>query len=106
MEGTTQDFLDTDQQIEKEKRRGDDQDETGQDHGFPRSRGQFCQDFGNIGSVLGRPDAPALSLRRAATDGNSTGVMVLPGLLILVQAEKFHSLVWARGLTRWRAKSR
>jgi len=63
------------------------------------------------GTVLPRLSALAdlgfvASLRGAATIGNSTGVPVLPALLILMQAEKFRPLIWARALPRWGVKGR
>jgi hypothetical protein len=41
------------------------------------------------------------SLRGVVTISNSTGVVVLPALLILMQAEKSRPLIWAKALTHW-----
>jgi hypothetical protein len=105
MEAMAQDPLDSDHQIEEQERRRDDQDEAGRDHCFPQSSCQFCQEYGNARNYLAPPGALAgpgfmASLRGAAMIGNSAGVMVLPAVLILTQAEKFRPLIPARLLTR------
>jgi hypothetical protein len=53
MEGTAQDSLDSDQEIEEQERHRDAQDEAGHDHCFPQSSCQFCQEYGN---AHGHPD--------------------------------------------------
>jgi hypothetical protein len=58
MEGTAQDSLDSDQQIEEQEHRRDDQDEAGHDHCFPQSSCQFCLDLGNTGTYFAPAQCP------------------------------------------------
>jgi hypothetical protein len=76
-EGTTQDSLDSDQQIEKEERRRDDQNEPGQDHCFPQSSCQFCQDLCSTRICLGPTRCLSSHVKgsghiRQQYEGNST----------------------------------
>src|SRR5208337_558206 len=60
MGGGPQDSLNSGQQIEEGERRRDDHDEAGQDHYFPQSSCQYCQERSNTRNCLAPAECPRM----------------------------------------------